>query len=93
MVLILILATELACRTVDYYDDVLCAKLKRLVYATSLLHPGSTLKLCSSSGAVKRSKLENDEPTITYEAFIEELDEGWCFFNLARILALTVHFH
>ncbi|KAF9651745.1 hypothetical protein BDM02DRAFT_3084102, partial [Thelephora ganbajun] len=48
--------------TVEYYDDVLSAKLKRLV-----------------SGAIKRSSLEKDHPPITYEAFIEELDEGDSF--------------
>jgi len=47
---------------VEYYDDVLSAKLKRLV-----------------SGAIKRSSLEKDHPPITYEAFIEELDEGDSF--------------
>jgi len=47
---------------VEYYDDVLSAKLKRLV-----------------SGAIKRSSLEKDHPPITYEAFIQELDEGDSF--------------
>ena len=32
-----------------------------------------------SSGAIKRSSLEKDYPPITYEAFIEELDEGDSF--------------
>ena len=32
-----------------------------------------------SSGAIKRSSLEKDHPPITYEAFIEELDEGDSF--------------
>ncbi|KAH8096735.1 hypothetical protein BXZ70DRAFT_334099 [Cristinia sonorae] len=31
------------------------------------------------SSAVKRNKLEKGEPTITYEAFVEELDEGDAF--------------
>jgi len=31
------------------------------------------------SGAIKRSSLEKDHPPITYEAFIEELDEGDSF--------------
>lgn len=32
-----------------------------------------------SAGAVKRAKLEKGEPIITYEAFVEELDEGDAF--------------
>ncbi|THH33476.1 hypothetical protein EUX98_g708 [Antrodiella citrinella] len=31
------------------------------------------------AGSVKRAKLEKGEPTITYEAFVEELDEGDAF--------------
>ncbi|OBZ70252.1 hypothetical protein A0H81_09631 [Grifola frondosa] len=31
------------------------------------------------TGAVKRAKLEKGEPSITYEAFVEELDEGDSF--------------
>lgn len=31
------------------------------------------------AGAVKRARLEKGEPTITYEAFVEELDEGDAF--------------
>ena len=32
-----------------------------------------------STGALKRSKIEKSEPTITYEAFVEELDGGDSF--------------
>ncbi|KDQ64442.1 hypothetical protein JAAARDRAFT_52391 [Jaapia argillacea MUCL 33604] len=31
------------------------------------------------SGAIKRAKLEKGEPTITYESFVEDLDEGDSF--------------
>ncbi|EJF62351.1 hypothetical protein DICSQDRAFT_39920, partial [Dichomitus squalens LYAD-421 SS1] len=30
-------------------------------------------------GAIKRMKVEQDDPSITYEAFVEELDEGDAF--------------
>ena len=36
-------------------------------------------ELAPSSGAVKRAKLEKVEPTITYEAFVEDLDRGDSF--------------
>ncbi|KAI0245875.1 hypothetical protein BJV78DRAFT_1136562, partial [Lactifluus subvellereus] len=39
---------------------------------------GAKIK-CLVSGAVKRSKLEKSEPTISYEAFVEELDPGDAF--------------
>lgn len=32
-----------------------------------------------SSGAIKRARLEKAEPTITYEAFVEDLDRGDSF--------------
>ncbi|KAH7923656.1 hypothetical protein BV22DRAFT_1196541 [Leucogyrophana mollusca] len=51
--------------TPEYYDDVLGAKMRSLV-----------------SGAIKRAKLGDDEktePTISYEAFVEELSTGDSF--------------
>jgi len=41
----------------------------------------------SSSGALKRSKLEKLEPSISYEAFVEELDTGdWFTTTLTELL-------
>ncbi|KAI9462058.1 hypothetical protein F5148DRAFT_1286521 [Russula earlei] len=48
--------------TTEYCDDVLGAKIKRLV-----------------SGALKRSKLEKLEPSISYETFVQDLDPGDSF--------------
>ena len=46
-----------------------CAFLAHCAYLQSLRR----------AGAVKRAKLEKEEPHITYEAFVEELDENDAF--------------
>jgi len=66
-------------RTTEYYDDVLGAKMRSLVYvALSLPYPPIT-EVVPSSGAIKRTRLEKAEPAITYEAFVEDLDRGDSF--------------
>ena len=37
------------------------------------------LPFLRSTGAIKRARLEENEPTITYERFVEELDIGDSF--------------
>ena len=43
-----------------------------------------------SSGAVKRSKLEKSEPSISYEAFVEDLDPGDSFTTMLTELLVRV---
>ncbi|KAF9266329.1 hypothetical protein L218DRAFT_107140 [Marasmius fiardii PR-910] len=68
--------------TLDYYDDVLNAKFKTLMYVIHLSlkseHP-QTSYVYHRSGAITRSGLEQDEPKISYERFVEELDTGDSF--------------
>ena len=44
----------------------------------------------SSSGAVKRSRLEKLEPSISYEAFVEDLDPGDSFTTTLTELLVRV---
>ena len=46
---------------------------------TFRVHLAHTCWHIYSASAVKRAKLEKGEPTITYEAFVEDLDEGDSF--------------
>ena len=84
-------------RTVGYHDDVLGAKMKSLVYVLLLfLGQSSRLTFNLSAGALKRSKIEKIEPTITYEAFVEELDGGDSFTTtlievLVRVRLIVPH--
>ena len=67
-------------RTVGYHDDVLGAKMKSLVYVCPQFVVSLSKLTCNlSAGALKRSKIEKIEPTISYEAFVEELDGGDSF--------------
>jgi hypothetical protein len=51
------------------------------------LHPNV---LYSSSGALKRSKLEKLEPSISYETFVEDLDPGDSFTTTLTELLVRV---
>lgn len=71
-------------RTLNYHDDVLKEKFKNLVYVVSRIRvtPLVTYAFICSNGAINRAKLEKNEPTMTYEAFVSELDIGDSFTTL-----------
>jgi hypothetical protein len=75
-------------RTAGYHDDVLGAKVKSLVYVFSpFVARSSNLTCAPRSGAIKRSKIEKVEPTISYEAFVQDLDGGdWFTTSLIEVL-------
>jgi hypothetical protein len=54
--------------------------MKSLVYVYSPFVAQLPRLTCNlSAGALKRSKIEKIEPTMSYEAFVEELDGGDSF--------------
>jgi len=77
-----------------------CLALRSKAWCTHVISQGLCLFSCRSadrvimftlsqfsSGAVKRSKLEKLEPSISYESFVEDLDPGdWFTTTLTELL-------
>jgi hypothetical protein len=59
-----------------------------LLYNFSLRRP----LLCCSSGAIKRHRLEEIKPTISYEHFVEDLDGGDSFTTSLIEILVKVRF-
>jgi hypothetical protein len=80
-----------------------CLALRSKAWCTHVISQGRCLFSCrsadrvimsilpqSSSGAVKRSKLEKLEPSISYESFVEDLDPGDSFTTTLTELLVRV---
>lgn len=80
-----------------------CLALRSKAWCTHVISQGLCLFSCCSadrviifishqfsSGAVKRSKLEKLEPSISYESFVEDLDPGDSFTTTLTELLVRV---